>query len=161
MTTGPHRALSYSLPFDAHCQQLRAERKGNSWMFRCPLHNDENPSAAIWEGEDGHRGVHCYANCDDKALWELAIKPYIVVFEPPPRDQSNRQSHNAEATFALKAHKQLEKVSLDCVCGQKVNPVFPLIPQRNSWPLIQSECGKMRTRITPNTDTFHAVVVIV
>ena len=23
---------------------------------------------------------------------------------------------------------------------------------------IQSECGKMRTRITPNTDTFHAVL---
>ena len=22
---------------------------------------------------------------------------------------------------------------------------------------IQSECGKMRTRATPNTDTFHAV----
>ena len=22
---------------------------------------------------------------------------------------------------------------------------------------IQSECGKMRTRITPNTDTFHAM----
>ena len=22
---------------------------------------------------------------------------------------------------------------------------------------IQSECGKMQTRITPNTDTFHAV----
>ena len=26
---------------------------------------------------------------------------------------------------------------------------------------IQSECGKMRTRITPNTDTFYAVVFIV
>ena len=25
--------------------------------------------------------------------------------------------------------------------------------------LIQSKCGKMRTRITPNTDTFHAVKV--
>ena len=24
---------------------------------------------------------------------------------------------------------------------------------------IQSECGKMRTRITPNTDTFSAVVI--
>ena len=23
---------------------------------------------------------------------------------------------------------------------------------------IQSECGKMRTRITPNTDTFHTVI---
>ena len=26
---------------------------------------------------------------------------------------------------------------------------------------IQSECGRMRTRITPNTDTFHAVHVYV
>ena len=25
---------------------------------------------------------------------------------------------------------------------------------------IQSECGKMQTRIIPNTDTFHAVFVI-
>ena len=25
---------------------------------------------------------------------------------------------------------------------------------------IQSECGKIRTRITPNTDTFHAVMVL-
>ena len=24
---------------------------------------------------------------------------------------------------------------------------------------IQSKCGKMRTRITPNTDTFHAVLI--
>ena len=24
---------------------------------------------------------------------------------------------------------------------------------------MQSECGKMRTRITPNTDTFYAVFV--
>ena len=28
--------------------------------------------------------------------------------------------------------------------------------ERYSLP-IQSECGKMRTRITPNVDTFHAV----
>ena len=25
---------------------------------------------------------------------------------------------------------------------------------------IQSECRKMRTRITPNTDTFHAVIIL-
>ena len=25
---------------------------------------------------------------------------------------------------------------------------------------IQSKCGKVRTRITPNTDTFHAVLAI-
>ena len=25
--------------------------------------------------------------------------------------------------------------------------------------VIQSECGKMRTRITPNTDTFYTVLI--
>ena len=32
-------------------------------------------------------------------------------------------------------------------------PAFRLVSLR-----IQSECGKMRNRITPNTDTFHAVI---
>ena len=35
---------------------------------------------------------------------------------------------------------------------------FRLNTKRYGEPLrIQSECGKMRTRITPKTDTFHAV----
>ena len=35
---------------------------------------------------------------------------------------------------------------------------FGLNTERYSLSLrIQSECGKMRTRITPNTDTFYAV----
>ena len=37
-------------------------------------------------------------------------------------------------------------------------PAFGLNTERYSVSLrIQSECGKMRTKITPNTDTFHAV----
>ena len=37
-------------------------------------------------------------------------------------------------------------------------PAFRLKTERYSVSLrIQSECGKIRTRITPNTDTFHAV----
>ena len=37
-------------------------------------------------------------------------------------------------------------------------PVFGLNTERYSLSCrIQSECGKTRTRITPNTDTFHAV----
>ena len=36
--------------------------------------------------------------------------------------------------------------------------VFGLITERYSVSLrIQSECGKLSTRITPNTDTFYAV----
>ena len=40
-------------------------------------------------------------------------------------------------------------------------PVFGLKTERHFVSLhIQSECGKMRTRKTANTDTFHAVAVI-
>ena len=39
-------------------------------------------------------------------------------------------------------------------------PVFGLSKERYGVSLrIQSECRKMRTRITPNTDTFHAVLI--
>ena len=39
-------------------------------------------------------------------------------------------------------------------------PAFGLNTERYSVSLrIQSECGKMRTRITPNTDTFYAVLL--
>ena len=38
-------------------------------------------------------------------------------------------------------------------------PAFRLNTERYRLSLrIQSECGKIRTRITPNTDTFHAVI---
>ena len=38
---------------------------------------------------------------------------------------------------------------------------FGLNTERNTVSLrIQSECGKIRTRIIPNTDTFYAVLVI-
>ena len=36
---------------------------------------------------------------------------------------------------------------------------FSLIRPENGEIRIQSECGKMRTRITPNTDNFYAVIV--
>ena len=38
-------------------------------------------------------------------------------------------------------------------------PAFGLNTKRYSVSLrIQSECRKIRTRVTPNTDTFHAVM---
>ena len=40
-------------------------------------------------------------------------------------------------------------------------PAFRLNTERYSVSLhIQSKCGKIRTRITPNTDTFYAVNVL-
>ena len=40
-------------------------------------------------------------------------------------------------------------------------PAFALNTERYGVSLcIQSECGKMRTRITPNTDTFYTLWVL-
>ena len=40
-------------------------------------------------------------------------------------------------------------------------PAFGLNTERYGVSLrTQSECGKMRTRITPKTDTFHAVILL-
>ena len=38
------------------------------------------------------------------------------------------------------------------------DPHFPAFGLNTDRYGIRSECGKMRTRMTPNTDTFYAVV---
>ena len=51
-----------------------------------------------------------------------------------------------------------------CVKGVRIRsysgPYFPAFELNTPYPVslrIQSECGKIWTRITQNTDTFHAV----
>ena len=66
--------------------------------------------------------------------------------------------------------KELSKFSCTIHCVKSIRirsysgphfPTFGLNTERYSVSLrIQSECGKMRTRITPHTDTFHAVVLL-
>ena len=66
-------------------------------------------------------------------------------------------------TRSLEFSNKSEKHSLreNCPYSKYSGPhfhAFGLNTERYSVSLcIQSECGKMRTRITPNTDTFHAV----
>ena len=60
--------------------------------------------------------------------------------------------------------------TFDTLCVKSVrvrsfsDPIFPafgLNTKRYSVSLrIQSKCGKIRTRNTPNTDTFHSVIFI-
>ena len=38
-------------------------------------------------------------------------------------------------------------------------PVFGLNTERFEYREMHSECGKIEARITPNTDTFYAVLV--
>ena len=43
-----------------------------------------------------------------------------------------------------------------------MTPVLELTPTQRKkypyWELFWSKCGNIRTRITPNTDTFHAML---
>ena len=48
---------------------------------------------------------------------------------------------------------RLQKVS---IFGVILDRIFP----HADWIRIQTECGKMRTRITPNMDTFHPVRIV-
>jgi putative DNA primase/helicase len=45
---------------------LGARRAGNSWIARCPAHDDKTPSLSISEGEDGKVLVYCHAGCDQE-----------------------------------------------------------------------------------------------
>lgn len=38
--------------------------KKNSWLARCPAHDDHSPSLSIRDLEDGRILVHCFAGCN-------------------------------------------------------------------------------------------------
>ncbi|QIG49491.1 virulence-associated protein E [Nordella sp. HKS 07] len=42
---------------------LRGHKAGYAWMACCPAHDDQKPSLAISEGNDGTVLVHCFAGC--------------------------------------------------------------------------------------------------
>ena len=57
----------------------------------------------------------------------------------------------------MQAKHSVKSVRIRSFSGQYF-PAFGLNTERyGASPRIQSECGKIGTRKTPNTDTFHAV----
>ncbi len=59
---------------------LGGHRAGASWMARCPVHEDRNPSLSISAGKDGMVLVRCHAGCDqrdviaalqERGLWRM------------------------------------------------------------------------------------------
>jgi hypothetical protein len=44
-----------------------ARKSGDSWMARCPAHEDRDPSLSIAE-RDGRLLVHCFAGCEQSAV---------------------------------------------------------------------------------------------
>lgn len=88
-----------------------AKPAGDRFSFRCPLPNhgkgggDLNPSAVLWQDQDGRLAVHCFAGCDGFELWTAVVKPhlprkadnwetYLIATYPAPADGSGRGPAN-------------------------------------------------------------------
>ncbi len=59
---------------DVFAKSLGASRYGNTWMARCPAHEDRVPSLAIRQAGDGRTLVFCHAGCSqDQVLKALKV----------------------------------------------------------------------------------------
>lgn len=47
---------------------LGGHKVGNSWIARCPAHNDRRPSLSIRDAGNGRVLVHCHAGCSQVAV---------------------------------------------------------------------------------------------
>ena len=75
----------------------------------------------------------------------------------------SREKCKMKNVYLIYSSKRMKPQHLHCVKSVRVrtysDPHFPAFGLTYRVSLrIQSECGKMWTRITPNTDIFHAVL---
>ena len=113
-----------------------------------------------------------WKSCDlFMVFWSLEIQDRVNMLKMNYSHITNYQRFKflAFLTFirALNFSKSLvQSTNIHSVKSARIRsfsgPHFSHIQIRYSVSLrIQSECGKMRTRITPNTDTFYAVILLV
>ena len=95
-------------------------------------------------------------------IWILFTQCHIKEYV----DQLNFYLFTVSCRLITKSNRNFR--ILHCVKGVRIQsysglyfPAFGLNMERSEVSLrIQSECGKMWTRITQNTDTFYAVLLI-
>jgi DNA primase len=87
---------------------LGGHRAGATWMARCPVHEDRNPSLSISAGRDGKVLVRCHAGCDqhdliaalqERGLWQRTGRTSGIAFnrrrriaEEPDADALKRRA---------------------------------------------------------------------
>ena len=95
---------------------------------------------------------NCIKKLDEEAIRKLIISSLWECYFPPIINFGKKK-------VSIKSHHCVKSVRTRSHSSQYF-PAFGLITERYSVSLrIQSEWGKIQTRITPNTDTFHAVHV--
>lgn len=72
---------------------LGGRKAGNSWIARCPAHDDREPSLSIHRSDDGKVLVRCHAGCDQQQVI-AALRSRGLWSEHGPR----RSRHSATYT---------------------------------------------------------------
>lgn len=65
---GSTMALSEVLVEWERITDHRPRPSGSGFSGLCPLHDAQNPSLSIWEGDDGNVRIECHAGCDTKVI---------------------------------------------------------------------------------------------
>ena len=47
---------------------LGGRKAGGTWMARCPVHDDRDPSLSLRDADDGKVLVRCHAGCPQEAV---------------------------------------------------------------------------------------------
>ena len=132
----------------------------------------EQPSKTIYMVKDHPTRVRSYLRWSEMrsdlgGMNPFSYKRFIFTKWNTPFCRDLTQVRYFTWVGRLFSYRQL--LRLHCVTIVRIwsysDPYFPsfgLSSERDGVSLrIQSECGKIRTRITPNTDTFYAVPYII
>lgn len=88
-------------PIDHVLAQLEGvKRSGDSWIARCPAHDDRNPSLAVSVGADGKVLIRCHAGCESEAVIDAIGLDWSDLF-PCSRSATRRckKAEGPKATF--------------------------------------------------------------
>jgi len=82
----------------------RARRTGaNSWIARCPAHEDRSPSLTVAEKEDGRILIHCHAGCGIEAITGAVGVEITDLFPPRPIEHAPRERRPFPVADVLEA----------------------------------------------------------
>jgi len=66
---------------------------GKGYLAKCPVHEDQNPSLKIDQGDDGRVLLHCHAGCSVEAITTAIGVRMRDLFHRTDRDERRGEKH--------------------------------------------------------------------
>jgi len=91
--------MSTQYPIDKVLPHLEMKRQTgpNSWVARCPAHDDRSPSLSIKEADDYSLLVHCFAGCETQAVIRCWGMEFSDLYKPDEHIQRFKQGNHKQS----------------------------------------------------------------